>query len=131
MQKLSINIIAFDIPYPANYGGIIDIFYKLKTLKKLGANIILHCFEYNKSQQKELDKYCSEIYYYPRQNGLRYLFSKLPFIVVTRNNKQLLINLKANDFPILFEGLHSCYFLNSKELKQRKNIVRAHNIEHT
>ena len=29
-----IHIITFDIPYPANYGGVIDVFYKIKALKE-------------------------------------------------------------------------------------------------
>lgn len=130
MQELTINIVAFDIPYPASYGGTIDIFYKLKTLNKIGVNIILHCFEYNKPKQKALEEYCSEVYYYPRKKGIRYLFSKLPYIVITRSDKQLIRNLKTNNHPILFEGLHTCYFLHSGELKGRKTIVRTHNVEH-
>ena len=34
-----------------------------------------------------------------------------------------------NDFPILFEGLHSTYYLNHPALSNRKKFVRAHNIE--
>ena len=130
MQKLTVNIVAFDIPYPAIYGGTIDIFYKLRTLKKTGVNIILHCFEYNKPKQQELEKYCKQVFYYPRKKGLRYIFSKLPYIVITRSNRDLIENLKANNNPILFEGLHSCFFLNSEKLKNRRKIVRMHNIEH-
>ena len=116
MQKLTINIVAFDIPYPAIYGGTIDIFYKLRTLKKTGVNIILHCFEYNKPKQQELEKYCKQVFYYQRKKGVRYIFSKLPYIVITRSNRDLIENLKANNNPILFEGLHSCFFLNSEVL---------------
>ncbi|WP_167606569.1 glycosyltransferase family 4 protein [Maribellus sediminis] len=130
MPETVINMVAFDIPYPANYGGSIDIFYKLKTLKEKGIAVILHCFEYNKSEQPELENYCKSVVYYPRNKGLKFLFSPLPYIVVTRKHQQLLKNLKANDFPILFEGLHSCAFLDAPELKNRKKIVRTHNIEH-
>ena len=31
-----LNIISLDIPYPPDYGGAADIFYKLIALKKLG-----------------------------------------------------------------------------------------------
>ncbi|MCK3684420.1 glycosyltransferase [Maribellus sp. YY47] len=130
MAEISINIVAFDIPYPADYGGSIDIFYKLKALHANGVQIILHCFKYNKSEQPELEKYCQKVIYYKRQKGVRFLFSRLPYIVITRKNKQLLKNLSANDYPILFEGLHSCYYLNSRKLKGRRKIVRMHNIEH-
>ena len=130
MPETVLNIVAFDIPYPATYGGSIDIFYKLKTLKEKGVGVILHCFKYNKSEQPELEKYCKSVVYYPRKKGLKFLFSPLPYIVITRKHQQLLKSLKANDFPILFEGLHSCALLDAPELKNRKKIVRTHNIEH-
>ena len=129
MQDLTINIVAFDIPYPADYGGTIDIFHKIRTLKKFGVNIILHCFKYNKDEQPELDKYCMQVFYYKRKKGIRYAFSRRPYIVATRNHKQLIRNLKENDHPIIFEGLHSCFFLNADELNSRTKIVRMHNVE--
>lgn len=130
MPETSLNIIAFDIPYPPVYGGAIDIFYKLETLSKMGVRVILHCFEYNKPRQTKLEEYCAEVNYYPRQRGLVYQCSKLPYIVVTRKHPELLAKLKTNDFPILFEGLHSCFYLNHPALAKRKKIVRAHNVEH-
>ena len=130
MTALTINIVAFDIPFPANYGGTIDIFYKLKTLHQLGVEIVLHCFKYNKNEQEELKKYCSKIYYYPRKKGFLNFLSGLPYIVLSRSNKELLDHLLDNPYPILFEGLHSCYFLHAPELKDRIKIVRTHNVEH-
>ncbi len=32
MPDKYLHIISFDIPYPPNYGGVIDVFYKLKAL---------------------------------------------------------------------------------------------------
>jgi hypothetical protein len=58
------------------------------------------------------------------------MFSKLPYIVNTRNSAALINNLLADHSPILFEGLHSCYFLNDERLSKRFKIVRTHNIEH-
>ena len=40
MNNKTIHIIVFDVPYPSDYGGIIDVFYKLKALHQLGVNII-------------------------------------------------------------------------------------------
>lgn len=129
MQK-KINIISFDIPFPANYGGVIDVFYKLKALKESGVKIILHCFEYGRPQQKELEKYCVQVFYYKRSKNFFQLFSELPFIVKSRINKELKKNLLSNDCPILFEGLHTCYLLNDNEFKNRIKIFRESNIEH-
>jgi len=41
-----LHIVSFDVPYPANYGGVIDVFYKLKALHSLGIEIYFHVFEY-------------------------------------------------------------------------------------
>lgn len=50
-----LNIIAFNIPWPANYGGIIDVYYKIKALHQCGVKIILHCFEYERAHSPELE----------------------------------------------------------------------------
>ncbi len=124
-----INIISFNVPLPANYGGVIDVFYKIKTLTDLGFEIILHCFQYGRPVAPELKKYCKEVHYYPRSSGFKYLFSDLPYVVVTRANKDLRSNLLLNNYPILFEGLHTSLLLQDKEISNRKTIIRMHNIE--
>lgn len=118
------------MPYPADYGGVIDVFYKLKELKKAGVKITLHCFEYGRKQQRELNKYCEKVYYYKRKRNPLQLFSSLPFIVRSRINNELKANLLKDNLPILFEGLHTCFLLNDADLKQRKKIFRESNIEH-
>ncbi|HQI69413.1 MAG TPA: glycosyltransferase [Bacteroidales bacterium] len=130
MHNQHLHIIAFDIPVPVNYGGAIDIYYKLKSLKKVGIKIHLHCFEYDRKPSPLLDDLCVEVNYYKRDNSKTKLFSSLPYIVATRYSDNLLTNLLKDDYPILFEGLHTCYLLNNKKLKNRKKIVRTHNIEH-
>jgi hypothetical protein len=125
-----LHIISFDVPYPANYGGVIDVFYKLKNLHKAGVKIILHCFEYGRSEQKELEKYCDKVYYYKRNTSFINQLSSVPFIVKSRDSEQLITNLLKDEYPILFEGLHTCYFLNDKRLVNRFKIYRESNIEH-
>ncbi|MCC8094833.1 MAG: glycosyltransferase family 1 protein, partial [Tannerellaceae bacterium] len=66
-----LNIIALNIPWPPNYGGIIDIYYKIKALHALGIKIILHCFEYERGASPELDSLCDQVYYYKRRTGLK------------------------------------------------------------
>ncbi len=125
-----LHVISFDIPCPPNYGGIIDVYYKIKSLHEAGAEIIIHCFEYGRERNDELEKICKKVYYYPRKKTWIKQFSFLPFIVKTRNNPDLLINLLADPAPILFEGLHTCYLLDHPKLKDYKKLVRTHNIEH-
>jgi glycosyltransferase involved in cell wall biosynthesis len=125
-----LNIISFNVPWPADYGGVIDVFYRLKALAEAGVKIYLHCFTYGREKSSELDKLCEEVTYYPRPRTLFYHFSAKPFIVNTRASKALLKNLLKNNYPILFEGLHTCNFLRHRQLSERVKIVRAHNIEH-
>ncbi|MEG1544914.1 MAG: glycosyltransferase family 1 protein [Tannerellaceae bacterium] len=125
-----LNIIALNIPWPANYGGVIDIYYKLKALHACGVQIILHCFEYERPHAPELEDICREVYYYKRRTGLLTNLSRLPYNVYSRKNPKLIANLLKNDYPILFEGLHSCYYLTDPRLKGRIKIFRECNIEH-
>lgn len=125
-----LNVIALNIPYPANYGGVIDIYYKLLALSQNGVRIILHCFEYERPHAPELEEVCQKVYYYKRHTGLLRNLSYLPYNVYSRKDPVLLHNLLSNDHPILFEGLHSCYYLNHPKLRQRFKILRMCNIEH-
>ncbi|MFK8010339.1 MAG: glycosyltransferase [Saprospiraceae bacterium] len=129
MKKKILHIVSFNIPFPANYGGVIDVFYKIKALHNQGINIILHAFEYGRGKSPELEKYCSQVHYYHRSLSPIKQLSVLPFIVKTRNVNTLLQNLKKDNYPILFEGLHTCYFLNHPALVKRKKYIRMHNVE--
>jgi len=129
-SDLHLHLVSFDIPYPANYGGAIDIFYKLSHFKKTGVKVHLHCFQYNRSPMQELESLCESTYYYPRDLNWRHLFSSLPYIVKTRSSEELLRALQQDDYPILYEGLHSCASLSHPLLEGRTKIVRTHNIEH-
>ena len=125
-----IHIISFDNPFPPNYGGVIDVYYKLQALAEAGVDITLHVFEYGREPNEILNKWCKEVHYYARRKFVNPFIGTLPYIVTTRNDEQLLTNLLVDDAPILFEGLHSCFYLNDTRLAHRKRLVRMHNIEH-
>ena len=129
MNDKELHIVALNIPYPANYGGVIDIFYKLKALKYLGIKIHLHCYKYDREETNKLDILCSSVHYYPRKMSWFNLFSTIPFIVKSRNSVNLLKNLEKFNAPILFEGLHTTYYLNHSKINQRSQFVRTHNVE--
>lgn len=131
MEDKHLHIISFDVPYPPNYGGVIDVFFKIKTLSEAGIKIHLHCIEYpGRDRADELKKYCEEVHYYPRKTGFLSALSLKPYIVSSRRSKEMLENLLKDDHPILFEGLHSCYYISDARLKNRIKIYRESNIEH-
>ena len=62
MSSLKLHIVSFDNPYPPNYGGVIDVFYKLKHLHASGVKIYLHAFEYGRKPAKELNQFCEKVF---------------------------------------------------------------------
>ncbi|MES2762961.1 MAG: glycosyltransferase family 1 protein [Bacteroidota bacterium] len=126
-----LHIISFDIPYPANYGGAIDVFHKIRCLHQKDIKVILHCFEYgDRKRSPELEKLCEKVYYYKRNTSFFNQLSRLPFNVRSRVSEELKQNLLKNNYPILFEVLHTCYLLDDPDLKSRKKLFRHSNIEH-
>lgn len=130
MSELYLHIVSFDIPYPPDYGGVIDVYYKIRSLHDAGVRIMLHCFEYNRKPAKELEDLCVSVNYYPRRNNLKSHLSVKPFIVGSRISADLEKNLLKDQHPILFEGLHTCHLLSDKRFKGRLRIYRESNIEH-
>ena len=124
-----LHIVSFNIPYPADYGGVIDVYYKIKALHDVGVRVILHCFKYGRDEAEELEAICHKVFYYKRKKDLRDLFTKYPYIVGSRRSKKLLNRLASDQFPILFEGIHTCLYLNHPLLKNKKKAVRMHNVE--
>jgi hypothetical protein len=123
--------VCLDVPFPANYGGAINMFHKIRWLHKNGVHIYLHCFEYgDRKATIELEKYCKKVTYYKRKTGIVSFLSILPYNVKSRISNDLKNNLLKNDFPIIFEALHTCNLLNDKAFIDRKKIFRESNIEH-
>ncbi|TAG98343.1 MAG: glycosyltransferase [Sphingobacteriales bacterium] len=125
-----LHIISFDVPFPANYGGVFEIYHTLRSLHREGVKIHLHCFDYGRGQQPELKKYCESVHYYERHTGHKGFSMKLPYIVSSRANPELQENLSRDDHPILLEGIHTSYYLQDDGWKNRKVALRLHNIEH-
>ncbi|MEO6819348.1 MAG: glycosyltransferase family 4 protein [Ginsengibacter sp.] len=90
----------------------------------------MHCFEYGRGQQPELEKYCTSVSYYKRNNSFVALVSHLPYIVSSRKNEVLFKNLLKDNYPVLLEGIHCTYYLYKGALQNRKVIVRLHNVEY-
>lgn len=125
-----LHVVSFNVPWPADYGGVIDVYYRIKKLSEQGLKIHLHCYQYGRDKAAQLEEICEEVCYYQRKTGWRQQFSTKPYIVASRRSKDLIARLQQDDYPILLEGLHNCYVLERLAGTGRKIAVRAHNVEH-
>lgn len=125
-----LHIVTLDVPFPADYGGAIEQFYKIVWLHSLGVKIHLHCFTKRRPQAPELAQYCETVNYYPRKTGFKRFPIFTPYIVASRSEPALLANLQEDNYPILFEGIHTTFLLQTNLLKGRKIFVRLHNCEY-
>jgi len=122
-----LHIVSFDNPYPPNYGGRIDVFYKIKALKALGCSITLHCFLKNgETLHDELLKHVEKVHTYPFQHRWYNFLSLTPYSVLCRKNNLLLKRLKTGNETVLFEGLKSTYGFESLT---NPCFLRLHNKE--
>ncbi|MEP6677220.1 MAG: glycosyltransferase [Ferruginibacter sp.] len=124
-----LHIISLDVPFPADYGGVVDLFCKLKYLAEQGIKIHLHCFTNGRQPQDELNKYCVEVNYYQRKKKLSGFSFRLPFIVSSRINKELAKRLQQDDYPVLMEGIHCSYLLHNNTIARHRAYIRLHNTE--
>ena len=85
----NLHIICLNVPYPADYGGVFDLYYKLPALQQQGVKIHLHCFEYGRGEQKALNQFCESVHYYQRMTGWKAFSLKNPYIVSSRRDEDL------------------------------------------
>ncbi|GIV42040.1 MAG: hypothetical protein KatS3mg034_1350 [Vicingaceae bacterium] len=113
-MSLKITVISFENPFPPDYGGAIDVYYKIKNLKKLGTKIRLIFFTRKRRNFEPLRPFCDEVYLFPQSQNPFLLLKNLPLAVLSRYNNELLRLLKsADDNDILFfEGLQTTAILN-------------------
>ena len=130
MEDKHLHIVCLDVPYPVDYGGVFDLFHKIRSLHTAGIRVHLHCFEYGRGHQPILNDYCVEVNYYSRHEGHKGFSHKLPYIVCSRSNRHLLDRLLQDDYPILLEGIHCTYLLNDERFNDRKVVLRLHNVEY-
>lgn len=129
MTNKHLHIITHDLPWPADHGGLFDLFYKIKALHLAGIQIHLHCFYLHQPPQEELKNYAVSVNYYHRKKHFSRFSFRVPFIVNSRVNADLINNLEKDNHPILMEGIHTTFYLHSGKLDGRMLMVRLHNTE--
>ncbi|MES1224981.1 MAG: glycosyltransferase family 4 protein, partial [Bacteroidota bacterium] len=125
-----LHIVCLDIPYPADYGGSIDMFERIISLHRIGVKIHLHYFDYRGvNGTGPLNQYCATINSYKRITGWNGFSFRLPYIVSSRNNKTLIDNLNKDEHPVFIEGIHCAGIISSIRKNKRNIVVRLHNDE--
>lgn len=120
---------SFDNPFPPVYGGVIEVFYKLRPLQQLGIAVHLHCFVNDIPQHNpDLDSVTEKVYYYRNSRHAFAFLSLLPFSVRSRDSRLLLDRLRETPAPILFEGLKTTYW-RARAALDAPQYLRLHNLE--
>jgi|1048.fasta_scaffold01520_9 hypothetical protein len=106
----NLHIVTPDVPTPTDADTLQDIYLKIKTFHEAGIKIHLHSFEFGKGTSENLEQYCHRVKYYRRNNANQLLSSsQIPYSVASRSNRELVKNLFADDFPILYEGISTTF----------------------
>lgn len=126
-----LHIISFNYPYPPSYGGIIDVYYKIKALSDLGIKIHLHCFidQIPGKIDVEIKEITENVFFYKKKKNPLLYFSGTPFAAAIRNSEVLLKNLERDKAPILFEGLQTAHIIQFLKDNNHKLYLRYHNNE--
>jgi len=126
-----LHVVSFDRPWPPTYGGIVDVFWKVNSLEKLGVQVHLHYFDYGKQPAASIPWKTIKGNEFERKIGWRSQLSFKPYIVQSRKTEELWKALNKDNAPILLEGQHCTGWLRDlrKKWPNRSIFVRCHNIE--
>lgn len=128
-MRQTIHIVCLDAPSPPNYGGAIDMHYKIKALAEVGHKVILHYFNYHPERNAaDLEDFCEATYAYQRKPLLQSLPLFRPHIIQSRVNNELVKRLNNDANPVLLEGLHCAGIIPMLTGPQRV-VLRMHNEE--
>ncbi|MBZ4191774.1 glycosyltransferase family 4 protein [Niabella beijingensis] len=128
-MQLHLHIVCLDVPWPADYGGVIDMLNRIRAFNRMGVKVHLHYFSYNeRGVPKELNAFCESVHVYERRKKTECLNLSLPYIVSSRVNQELAEQLSKDNYPVLLEGLH-CTGIIPFIGGNRMICVRMHNNE--
>jgi hypothetical protein len=103
---------------------------RIMMLKRADIKIHLHYFSYNdRGTPNELNQFCESIHVYERKQGRKGFSLKLPYIISSRINDQLIEQLNKDEHPIILEGIHCTGILPYINMNNRKVVIRMHNEE--
>jgi hypothetical protein len=126
---MHLHLIAYDLLIPPTHGAAMDTYYLLQSLAMQGVSVQIHVFTDGQPPSSDLFRYAEAVYAYPTRTLSRKLPARYPHMVSARNHPALLERLLQDDWPILFAGLQTTYFLSHPEFERRVKLVRLHRIE--
>lgn len=114
-----------------NYGGVIDIHYRLRALHDAGVRFCLHVWYKGAPPDPALLlPYSEQVFFYPRIPPLRYRTLSLPYMAGSRISPELNNRISTDRAPVWFEGLHTTGVLDRGiDIGKRKLLLRSHNLE--
>jgi len=130
-SDLKIQVVSFDWPWPANYGGVVDVYYRIESLLDQGIGVDLIVVSQHAQPGPVPVHWAArsfKLFSFSRL-GWRSMLSPKPYIVSSRAVAPLLPKLASGPPIILFEGIHSTAFLGHPRLSQHEQWVRVHNQE--
>lgn len=126
----ALHLVAHNVPWPADNGGLLDIYYKIKALVEVGVQVHVHAYVYDRPASEEIGRLCASVSWYRRSRNPLLLLKPEPYIVASRRHPALLKALCKKPLPVVFDTLHTTAFLGHAELQNHPRFVRTHNIEH-
>jgi hypothetical protein len=126
----TVHIVCLDAPCPADYGGAIDMFCKIKTLAQSGVSVLLHYFDYKPDRHaNDVKNDCAQVFSYKRKPLVSSLSFSKPHIVASRINTDLIARLNADNHPVVLEGVHCAGIIPYLKKEDRNIVVRLQNDE--
>lgn len=101
----------------------------IKALSQEGIQIHLHLFQESGSVHQDMESHLTEIQFYKRNHGHKGFSFSTPYSIGSRADENLIRNLEKDQYPILFEGIESTYFLYRGYFKDRISLVRLQNLQ--
>ncbi|MCC5464129.1 glycosyltransferase family 4 protein [Pelosinus baikalensis] len=126
-----ILVIAPDFPYPANHGGRLDIWGRIKTLAQLGLKIDLIVTTKDRVSSSDIEvvkQYVENIYLCKRVNRIIDVFSRLPLQMNSRKSLEQ-IKLSGTYHFALLESQYVFPIVRNHTLNAERIILRLHNDE--
>ncbi|PAE17931.1 hypothetical protein CHH91_00035 [Virgibacillus sp. 7505] len=128
-----ILIVSSDFPYPANHGGRVDIWGRIKKLSSLGYKIDLICTTSPEAtptvnDKEVVQKYVEKITCIQRDFKVRNLLSIAPYQMTSRGSLSK-INIEEDYDIVLLEGEYTYPVLKAMKSDRAKVYLRVHNDE--